>query len=60
MNNMYRVTQIVKLRFSMEIEAESESEAKRKFESYVSKGACNGENIGMSTQIEEIKEGDTE
>lgn len=57
MSKKYRVTGIERLRFSMEIEAESKAEAKRKFDDYVSEGACDWDSIGVSTRVEEIKEG---
>jgi len=53
----YRVTEIERLRFSMEIEAESKAEAKRKFDDYTREGACGWDSVGVSTRVEEIEEG---
>ena len=57
MSKKYRVTGIERRRFSMEIEAESKAEAKRKFDDYTSKGAYGWDSAGVSTRVEEIKEG---
>ena len=57
MRKRYRVTGIERLMFSKEVEAESKSEARRKFDAYIREGACGWDSIGMSTRVEEIKEG---
>ena len=41
----------------MDIEAESKAEAKRKFDAYVSEGVVGWDSVGVSTRVEEIKEG---
>jgi len=56
-SKIYRVTGTERLRFSMDIEAESKAEAKRKFDAYVSEGVVGWDSVGVSTRVEEIKEG---
>ena len=57
MRKRYRVTGMERLMFSMEAEAESKSEARRKFDAYIRDGAYGWDSVGMSTRVEEIKEG---
>ena len=57
MSKKYRVTGIERLKFSMEIEAESKAEAKRKFDAYARDGAYGWDSAGVTTRVEEIKEG---
>ena len=54
MRKKYRVTAIGRIRFSMNIEAESQSEAKRKFDTFLSNGGMNTD--GVNILVEEIKE----
>ena len=55
MGKKYRVTTVgSRIRFSMNIEAESKSEAKRKFDSFLGDGGM--DTVGVSTLVEEIKE----
>ena len=55
MSNKYRVMLIGRRRFSMDIEAESKSEAERKFLAFISEGGW--DTVGVSTQVEELKKG---
>lgn len=55
MSKKYRVTAIGRIRFSMDIEAESESEAKREFDTFLSCGGMNTD--GVNILVEEIKKG---
>ena len=57
MSRIYRVTGTERLRFSMEIEAESKAEARRKFDTFTREGAYGWDSIGVSTRVEEIKKG---
>lgn len=57
MSKMYRVTGMERLKFSMDIEAESKAEAKRKFNAYIREGAYGWDSMGVSVRVEEIKGG---
>ena len=57
MSKMYRVTGIERLGLSMEIAADSISDARKKFDDYVIEGASGWDAIDVTTRVEEIKEG---
>jgi hypothetical protein len=50
----YLVVGSERLRFSMEVEATSKAEARRKFEEYTKDGACGWDSVGTSVRVAEL------
>lgn len=51
----YLVVGFERLRFSMEVEATSKTEARRKFEDYTRDGAIGWDSVGTSVRVMEMK-----